>query len=114
MGRKIIQSNQVSLKDENGIYVRPENPDKRSAALASSPVVESDLSIDKLLKDGLLAISRAMRIINMQISTGEIPKGCIENLRDCMTMLQQLKKKEDEILEDMSDEDLEKLSKGQK
>lgn len=91
-----------STKDENGIYTR------EAEVEAVAPLPLSELSIDELLKQGLVSIHRMMRIIDESIRTQSHDRNTIMNLKDCMTMLQGLKEHEKEILEDMSEEDLEK------
>lgn len=71
-----------------------------------------DISIDKALNDGLVCIRRVMDVILSHTARNVMPpRDEIATLKDCMTMLMDLKKKEQEIVEGMSIEELEKLVK---
>lgn len=99
------------IKDENGIFV-PQKP----AQAPSEPIfpkqdVVMDLSIDNLLHNGLIAIAAIMRDIRAEITLKGPSRNTVANLKDVMTMLRELKKDEKEILDEISDEDLEKLLK---
>ncbi len=96
------------LKDENGIYVK--EPVSRPAPDQPDP----DLSIDGLLKKGLLGIDRSLKYILEEITAGKVDRETTGVLKDCMTMLHELKKKEKEILDSLSDEELEKLISDKK
>jgi len=113
MSRKIVQNNQVSEKDENGIY-KIVNAGQTILIDPTNQKIESDISIDNLLARGLDAINRAMKSLSRQITADTFDKDTIDMLKACMQMLHELKKKENEILEEMSDEDLKKLAKQKK
>lgn len=95
------------LKDENGIYLPIKPPEKMPG------VPEPEKSIDDLLKQGITLIQNAMKHIASQIVAGEVGRETIGSLKDCMIMLHELKKKETEILDTLSDEDIERLVKKQ-
>lgn len=90
------------LKDENGMFVKVEK------ALEKKPVPEPDASIDDMLKQGMTLIQRSLKTLGALITAGEVDRETIGCLKDCMTMLHELKKKEQELLNSMSDEELEK------
>lgn len=69
----------------------------------------SDLSIDSMMQRGLAAIDRLMRCITMDISTGAPSRETVMNLKDCLSMLKDLKEREEGILESMSEEDLRRV-----
>lgn len=69
-----------------------------------------DLSIDGLLKQGLEAIHGVMKVCRQAAMSGIHTREDVQNLKDCMVMLSELKKKEDEILDDMDDEELAKIA----
>lgn len=69
-----------------------------------------DIAIDDLLKSGLGAIDRLLKVIWTQISTGAIDRATVQNLKDCVSMLLELKKKEQEFLDGLPDSDLAKLA----
>ena len=90
-----------SPKDENGSYLKL-SPEKDTPA--------SDISIDSLLQKGLLAIDRTMKAILMDTATGTPSRESIMNLKDVMAMLHELKKKEEELLGNLSEDELKKLA----
>lgn len=94
-------------KDENGIFIpkRPVPPTPTSI----EPETPSSLSIDKLLEVGLRNIHRMMQTISKQAVDG-FDRETVQNLKDLMAMLKDLKKEEKDILAELSDEDLKKLS----
>lgn len=93
-----------SLKDANGVYIK-ESPEP-------IPPVTPDLSIDSMLQRGLAAIDRLMRVITIDISSGNPSRETVMNLKDAMGMLESLKKRESEMLGQMSEEDLEKAARN--
>lgn len=79
------------------------------------PIVdEPERSIDELLNRGLMSIGRTMVTLTGMINAGNVDREVIGCLKDCMTMLHELKKKEKELLEGLSDEELDKLLKETK
>lgn len=69
-----------------------------------------DPNIDSMMKRGLESIDRLMRVIYKDISTGAPSRETVMNLKDCMIMLKDLKEREADLLEEMSDEELKKLA----
>ena len=85
------------LKDESGAYA----------------VQSKDLSIDALMRQGLEAIHGVMKACLFETKSGFVPsRECVQNLKDAMSMLQELKKQEQEIIEELSYEELEKAAKN--
>lgn len=89
-------------KDENGIY---------TPVPVSKPVPEAAKSIDDLLKQGLTLIQNSLHHISKSIVAGQVDREMVGCLKDCMTMLHELKKKEKELLDNLSDDELTKLIK---
>lgn len=83
------------VKDDSGAYV----------------VQGKDLSIDKLLREGLAAVHDVMRACRREAANGSPSREAVMNLRDVMAMLNQLKEKEKELLDELSDEELEAKAK---
>lgn len=79
------------LKDESGAYV-PE---------------AKDLDIDKLMQEGLELIHGVLRCVRTGVKGGAPSRNDVMNLKDAMAMLHALKEKEQDILDEMSDEELE-------
>lgn len=93
MTKKIVVH---SVKDESGAYRRE----------------ESEVSIDSLLSEGLASIHQVMERIKFEVRDGvSISRNTVMNLKDVMTLLHALKEKEADLLEEMSDEELEKAAK---
>lgn len=100
MRRLIDPSLRKALLD--GPEVEPEIVAERDAP--------PDLSIDSMLQRGLAAIDRLMRVITLDISGGHPSRETVMSLKDCVFMLNTLKEKENELLESMSEEELEKAA----
>ncbi len=69
-----------------------------------------DLSIDSLMQEGLAAIHGIMTACRREAANGNPSRESVQNLKDAMSMLHQLKEKEAEILETLTDEDLAKAA----
>lgn len=109
MTRKIIGG----VKDSNGIFM-PAPPELKAAAKSAlepvkveSPSTDPD-SIDDLLKRGIRVIYNLMRVIEGEVLGGNPDRETIQNLKDIMTMLKDLKKEEKDLLSELSDEELSK------
>lgn len=92
-------------KDINGIFIKDLVPEP-----TPSPEFQ-DTSIDDLLKAGLQAIRGAMKAVMSDVNTGLPSRETIQNLKDLMSMLKELKKEEKDLLDNMTDEQLEKLAR---
>jgi hypothetical protein len=99
MSRRFVTTKTVQVLDEKGGLV--------DAPILSEPT--SDISIDKLLNNGLLALQKSMRFILHSIEAQGPTRETIQNLKDCMLMLHELKEKEAELLKDLSEEELKTL-----
>lgn len=71
-----------------------------------------NLSIDEQLGMGLEAISYIIVDIHHKAKHDQWEREDIQNLKDVMTMLSDLKKKEADLLEQLSDEEVQKLVKA--
>ena len=76
-----------------------------------APSIPTDISIDDLMSRGLQAIYGTMRAIMADVATGAPSRETVMNLKDIMAMLHDLKKKEQELLDNLSDEQLAELLK---
>jgi hypothetical protein len=76
-----------------------------------SPRVEdpalSDISVARLIDDGLLAIYREMKNLLILSASGKLDSASSKDLRDTVKLLFELKDRENESLRGISDEDLE-------
>lgn len=79
---------------------------------SSEPI---DISIDQLMNKTLRAIDLTLAGTIAEIKThggATTPsRECVANLKDCLSMLSDLKKKEQDLLDSMTDEALENLKK---
>ena len=71
--------------------------------------IPTDISIDDLMGKGLRAIYGTMRAIMADVGTGHPSRETVMNLKDIMAMLHDLKKKEQELLNNLTDEQLEEI-----
>lgn len=94
------------VKDENGIFVKT-LLEKPAPPTASEP--DPEISIDSLMTRGLLTIDRIMKACLVDASTGSPSRESVQNLKDCMIMLDSLKKKENDLLDNMSDEQIQEF-----
>lgn len=79
------------------------------------PPPDAPPSIDLLMAKGLTALERTLNSVLLATNDGRPPeRDDILNLRDCMSMLHDLKAKEQELLESLSDEELERIAKNSK
>jgi hypothetical protein len=93
MTRKIVPALAIGEKDSNGSYLPLPEP-----------------SIDALLKRGLKTIDQTMRVILHEVNQGAPSRECIQNLKDCMSMLKDLKEREADILDELSIDELKKAA----
>ncbi len=70
-----------------------------------------DLSIDALMKSGLEAIYGVMKACKQAAQSGTHSREDVQNLKDVMMMLKDLKQHEDDLLNEMTPEELEKAAK---
>lgn len=104
--RKIVEG----IKDTTGSFLPPSRP--VYVEIIKDALVPDTISIDNMLNTSLTSLYRILRHINGEISSPAGPtRETIQNLKDVMTMLHELKKKEQDLLNEISDEELEKLSK---
>lgn len=74
----------------------------------------SAVSIDLLMAKGLRALSTLMKSIELDMKMGSPARDTVMNLKDAMAMLRDLKKDERELLDSLSDEQLEQMLKDKK
>lgn len=74
----------------------------------------TDIPIDELMRKGLSCIDKTLKHLMQEAAEGQLCRESIMNLKDCMSMLHELKKREADLLDEMSDAELEKLAGEQK
>jgi hypothetical protein len=98
--RKIVNG----IKDSNGAYL-PQEP-------ASKPAPEKpvDTNLDNMLYLQLETLARATGALHGASYRG-LTKDEIQSLNTCIKLTMELKAKEKELLDNLTDEELEKLAK---
>lgn len=74
----------------------------------------SDISIQRLIDDGLLILYREIANLKMLSVRGKLEPAAARDLRDHLKLLFELKDRENELLKGLSDEELEQQLKQQK
>jgi hypothetical protein len=69
----------------------------------------SEISVSRLIDDGLVAIHREMRNLLIASSKGKLPAADSRDLRDLVKLLFELKDREDALLKGMTDEQLKSM-----
>ena len=91
------------MSDSKRIYVASQ---AKALDEEPSPVI----SIDDTIKEGLTTVRRIVVKIRENTARGVIPdREVVMTLKDCMSMLWEARKKEQELLEDMSEAELQKM-----
>jgi hypothetical protein len=91
--RKIVEG----IKDGSGAYVKEDTR------------VLPNVSIDDLLKESLINLQRIVNKISIETTKAGFPaKEIIQAQKDCVSMLQDLKKTEKELMEALDVKELEK------
>lgn len=91
-------------KDASGAYTKSPAPSPEP-----QPVV-ADLSLDAILNKQLLALERVTKQLLISASGGAMSNAEIQSLATCIRTTLELKAKEKELLDFLSDEELEKAS----
>lgn len=92
------------------IVISPPKAEVPSPEKVPTPKRTDTDDIDELMKRGLLNISRMMAKITEQSNDGDFDRETVQNLKDLMNMLSDLKKREQDLLDNMTDEQLHKLN----
>lgn len=90
---------------------------KRTYIVKEAPKQEElpAISIDDSIKSILICVKRIVDKITENTSRGAIPdRNTVMTLKDCLAMLFEAKKKEDEIMSEMSESQLEQLINSKK
>lgn len=81
------------VKDDSGAYIKQKpSPPK---------------SIDGLLAEGLTNIERMMDTLSQRTAAGRVEREDVQSLKDLISILHDLKEREQALLDSMSDEELE-------
>lgn len=93
---KRIIPNQISMSE-------------RAPAVVDPPI--SDISISRLMDDGLLVLYREIKNLKILSISGKLLPEHARDLRDHLKLLFELKDRENELLKGMTDEQLEEQVK---
>jgi hypothetical protein len=80
------------------------------AKTAPSASIPQNLSIDELLLKALNEVRRLLDIIGKDIGTNAPSRETVMNLKDCTSMLMSLKEHEKDVLDSMTDEQIEEVA----
>lgn len=83
---------------------------EQAAKDAAAPL--SEISVDKLVGEGLLALSREIRNLLVASAHGKLDPAEAKDLRDHLKLLFELKDREGDAMKDMSDEELKAKAKA--
>lgn len=78
-----------------------------------SDVVVSDISIGRLVEDGLLVLYREIKQLKLLSAKGKLAPNDSRDLRDHLKLLFELKDREDAILTSLSEEELRAIAQQQ-
>lgn len=104
--RKIVQPNSVGIKDENGIYMPVPKIKAHEEPLVEMNTPMEDISLDKLLNNCLVLLDREIKELRKESVLGKLSKDSAHSLRENAKLILDLKKKEKELLDGMSEEEL--------
>jgi hypothetical protein len=110
MAKKIITNNTIQQKDENGIYLPPVmvSPPKKKRVRDPKP---ADISLSDLMDKYLLLLYRETKhLLRESVSDGKLSKDSSHCMRENVRLIIDLKKKEKELLDSLSAEELDKLT----
>ncbi len=74
----------------------------------------TDISLDELLSKSILILYREIRSLLLESSTGKLCKDSAQSLRDYIKLLNELKEREKDVLESLSDEQLKEIANENK
>lgn len=85
-------------------YIDPSKPPPQPEA-PPEPLIK-DISVSRLLDDGLLALYREMRNLLLLSYKGKLDAPSARDLRDTIKLLFEIQTKESAVLKSMTDEEL--------
>jgi hypothetical protein len=87
-------------------YVPKPNQSADLSSTRPPDIAVSDISVTRLIDDGLLALYREMKNILMLSAKGKLDAASSRDLRDTVKLLFELKDRESESLRGLTDEQL--------
>jgi hypothetical protein len=95
----------LGKKDENGIFLKPE------VTVVPPQTPDPEVSLDDIGRRILLSMDRATKTLLSLISGGRVDIDTINALKSCASMYKDMRKDEKDLIDSLSDEELNKLSK---
>jgi hypothetical protein len=95
------------FKDENGAFVPIAKEPGVPKPPASLPL--DDVSLDEIAGRIITSLNRASRHLLENITAGSVDRETIGALKDIAAVLKDLRKEEKDILEQLTDEELDKM-----
>lgn len=83
----------------------------KAVAKETDPSLVSDISIDKLIDDGLIALNREITNLKTTSAHGKLDAADARDLRDHLKLLFELKDRESDSLKGLTDEELEAFAR---
>lgn len=83
-----------------------------SAPLPLEPEMKETTDLDTIMHLGVRNLSKMMNSITKSVNGSVWDRETVQNLKDIMAMLSDLKKREQDLLDSMSDEQLEEINKN--
>lgn len=97
MGKRIVPG---AVKDDKGIYI------KQMPSKPETDIKVTDISLDDLIGKYYLILHRETKNLLIESAAGKLDKDSSQCMRDNIKLLLELKKKEKELLESLTDEEL--------
>lgn len=109
--KKIIRDGKVvGVQDESGAFLPPHMIPKETAKRGPKDPPKADINLDNLLDSYMLILFRETRSLLVATSKGgKLTKDDAQSMRDNMKLVMELKKKERELLDSLTDTDIQRL-----
>lgn len=96
------------LKDSSGAYITP--PQEPKTEVTESSVPDPDVCLEDVGKRIIVAIDRATKMLLQAVTSGNIDRETIGALKDCFYVYKDMRRDEQEMLANLSDEQLAMMS----
>jgi len=108
--KKIVTGQGISIKDENGAYVRSQSASSSAPPPPPQDPIPSEINLSELLDKHLLVLYRETRSLLQETAHGDpLTKDRAHSMRENIKLLMDLIKKEKELLSSLPKEELDKL-----
>jgi hypothetical protein len=103
MSKKLVNGSMINVKDDSGAYL------PSYMVGTASQAAPKDVSIDSILERQLQALDECTTQLLGKAKSGFLTKDEIASLATCLKITIELKERENDLLKNLSDEDLKKL-----